>query len=132
MANGRPRRTAAVRFADPEDVRDFAAGLTQNQLECRDVGHIWKHWTAAWSGHEGCFHRVLRCSRCRTEREQRLSDKGVVLSNSYHYADGYTHAGLGRIAGDAKDLLRLASVTKQTEARPPKKDQTKRNRRRKG
>lgn len=128
MARSRSRQP--VLFADPAEVREFAAHLSEALLQCRELGHLWSPWTASWSNTEGCYHRTLRCDRCTTERSQTLSDKGTVLTNQYAYPEGYLHAGMGRIAGDGRDMLRLESVLRSTQGPPNfKKKNTSRKRR---
>lgn len=111
-----PRKAAtkppSPEFADPQEVADFAAGLESEWLFCRTYQHNWKPWSAHWSDHEGCYDVKIRCNRCTTKRVQKMSDKGTVLSSHYEYPEGYLHAGMGRIAGESRDVLRLESVTR--------------------
>ena len=124
MANSRKAKRAAVAFADPQEVAEFAAGLEEDWLYCRTYQHNWKPWTASWSGELGCYEVSIRCNRCFTRRVQTMSDKGQVLSSHYEYPEGYLHAGMARIAGEARDRLRLESVTRvvaNTEQRAAKR-----------
>lgn len=105
-----PDEGATRQYADVEEVRSFAAELSDKYLECRDTGHIWRRRSATWSPHLGEYRRVHRCSMCRSERIQRLSDRGAILSSTIHYAPGYLHAGFGRIVGDGRDALRLETM----------------------
>ncbi len=109
------RRKASARpkpeFADPQEVKHFAAGLDLDWLFCRTYQHNWKPWSANWSDHEGCYQVKIRCNRCHTKRVQKISDKGQVLTSHYEYPEGYLH-DMGRIAGEARDMLRLESVTR--------------------
>ena len=100
------------RYADPEEVGAFAENLPDRYLHCRELGHLWRPFTAAWDEGARAYERVLRCSRCRTERHQTLSAYGAVVTNAYHYPDGYQHVGFGRITGDGRDRLRLESLTR--------------------
>lgn len=43
-------------------------------------------------------------------RVREMSEYGHVYAQTYGYPDGYLAQGIGRIAGDAKDAVRLASV----------------------
>lgn len=103
------RQRPPVLYADTEEVRDFAADLSDKYLECRDTGHIWRRRAATWSNTLGEYRRVHRC-RCGCERTQRLSDKGAILSSTIHYPDGYLHSGMGRIVGEGRDALRLETM----------------------
>ncbi len=108
----RAAKRPTVEFADPGEVADFAAGLEVDWLFCRTYQHNWKPWTARWSDHESCYQVSIRCNRCGTKRVQKMSDRGAVLSSHYEYPEGYLHEGMGRIAGEARDMLRLESVTR--------------------
>lgn len=96
---------------DPEAAQ-FAAGLPEEYLECRDYGHTWRARTARWDPETRAYERTLECARCTTIRSQWLSAYGHALKGSYSYPDGYQHAGLGRLDGSARDALRLESVTR--------------------
>lgn len=114
MANTRSAKRTTRRkpeFAAVDDVRDFASGLTESQLACRELGHNWRSRVARWNDRGG-FDRTLRCTRCKTLREQVLTNYGAILSNRYVYPKGYQSAGIGRIAGDGRDALRLESLTR--------------------
>ena len=93
-------------------VVDWGASLPQRLLLCRELGHTWRPSSAVWDSYRECFERVLRCTRCRTDRHQTLTRWGHVLSSSYHYPEGYTTAGLGRLIGEDRDLVRLESITR--------------------
>lgn len=97
-------------FADVEEVKEFAQGLPDKFLECREMNHIWKAWTGQYI--EGGILRILRCQRCRSERHQEISLSGTVLRSWYKHAEGYLHEGMGRIAGDGRDALRVESLTR--------------------
>lgn len=67
----------------------FAEGLSDKALHCRELGHNWRPLTAVWDRTAGVFDRRLRCPTCRTERVQILSKRGEVVSNRYVYPKGY-------------------------------------------
>jgi len=98
-----------VHYAELADVQDFAEGLKETFLHCRELGHNWRPYTAG-SHPDGGFERVLRCTRCKTRRVQELSSRGMVMTNRYEYVEGYQHQGLGRIVGEGRGLLRLESL----------------------
>ena len=91
------------------EVERFAQGLNDKFLACRELGHNWMPRTAVLTK-EGYYDRVLRCSRCRTERHQTISRNGEVLSNHYAYREGYQAQGLGRVVGEGRYALRLESI----------------------
>lgn len=103
--------TAPDRAVAPED---FAAGLSDRILRCRELGHTWRPHTASWDPTAQVFDRALRCSSCRTIRRQMLNSRGHVLSNAYTYPAGYLitaatvtdHPGIGAF----RDMFRLESL----------------------
>jgi len=99
----------ATKFADVETVRDYAAGLSFQQLQCRDFGHNWRPHTAERRA-DGGFDRILVC-RCHARRHQVLDSYGRIVSSHYEYPEGYQlPRGSGRISSDDKGILRIASI----------------------
>lgn len=105
----------AQQYADDDEVRDFASGLTDSFLLCREIGHNWRPFFARWDPDENAYQRTLRCVRCKTQRHQWMSSSGSMLGNHYEYAEGYQHKGLGRIVGEGRDHLRLESIQRLVE-----------------
>lgn len=102
------------RYADVADVGDFAEGLPDKFLHCRELGHLWRpHAGGKYA--EGGYSRVLRCNRCKTKREQEIDSRGMILSNKYVYPEGYQVEGLGRIVGEGRGVLRLQSLVRLTK-----------------
>lgn len=110
-----PRRSTRLavvddhHFAQLGDVEEFAENLPEKYLHCRELGHLWRPATAGRHP-DGGFTRTLRCHRCRTKREQELSNRGMVLTNKYIYPEGYQSENIGRIVGEGRGLLRLESI----------------------
>jgi hypothetical protein len=93
--------------------------MKQTHLECRDVGHLWRPWTAREVHDQQLgrhWERTLRCTRCRAARTQLLTAQGAIVSNRYTYPDDYLRKGLGRIAGEGRDALRAESLRRHTTA----------------
>lgn len=101
-------------WAEVEDVVEFAEGLPDTFLECRELGHLWRPYHATFNEYGG-YDRVLRCSRCYTKRVQVITRRGVVVKNSYLHPEGYLHVGMGRITGDARGAMRLVSLQRQVK-----------------
>ncbi|MCL1900568.1 MAG: hypothetical protein FWG11_08680 [Promicromonosporaceae bacterium] len=99
-------------YADAREVAEFAAGLSESFLLCRELQHNWKPWTAQRDNEHNNYVRIIRCQRCKTAKHQRLSFTGTILSSHYDYPEGYVHANLGRIVGDGRDVLRLESLAR--------------------
>ena len=91
-----------------EQIADFAQGLKESFLYCREMGHNWRPLSAG-RFKDGGFERILRCSRCRTERHQEITARGIILSNIYKHPEGYL-SDIGRIVGDGRGILRLESI----------------------
>lgn len=87
----------------------FAANLRETFVQCRELGHLWRPHTATYDRASRVYDRILRCTRCRTERVQEISELGHVLSNRYRYADGYQakHVEPGAYS---RDVFRIESV----------------------
>lgn len=99
--------------ADPQEISRWSRGLPDDFLLCRDLGHLWRPYTARFNPEENCYDRTMRCGRCHTERRQTLSLRGEVLSGHYDYAEGYTAPkGQGRLTGNARGALRIESVVR--------------------
>jgi hypothetical protein len=111
MANGR-RRTKLTRA-----LATWEESLPDAYLQCRDLGHLWRPFTAQWHQQERAYSRVLSCQRCGTQRAQWVSASGhIAHGNAYTYPEGYTApAGSGRMDGVARDALRLASVLRMVD-----------------
>jgi hypothetical protein len=116
-----------VRFADLGAIQDALEDMEGEYLECRDYQHSWRPLSAA-RNEDGTFTRTRRCSRCGTRKEETLSGRGAILSGRYIYPVGYLVKGLGRIAGEGRDALRLASVTRLMDTGPAKHKHTRRDR----
>lgn len=96
--------------ARARDVEEAVNGMPAGHIFCRDYGHTWQPNTV----HKlkgGAYDQVLRCPRCDTYRHRVLDRDGSVVTNQYRYESDYLIAGLGRLTGSDRGVLRLASVT---------------------
>ena len=104
-----------VKLAELDEVTEFASGLPERFLHCREMNHNWKPFTVG-RHKDGGYERVLRCVRCKTEKTQHLDQYGMILGSAkYDHPDGYLHEGFGRIVGEGRGLLRLESIKRITE-----------------
>ena len=97
----------------PVSVETFAAGLSDKQLACRELGHVWVQWAVevVREGRRvGGYVRTFKCRQCRSERHQEIDSSGHAVRNGYRYADGYLAAHVQR--GFTRDTFRLESVTR--------------------
>lgn len=92
------------------EVSSWAEGLPDNFLRCRELSHNWSPYTASINNRTRTIYRVLRCTRCKARKHQDLTPRGHVVRTHIQYAEGFLHKGKGRIVGEARDVLRLASV----------------------
>jgi hypothetical protein len=79
-----PRR----RNVSPAD--EVASELPYAYLECRDMGHQWRHQTVRRDGN--VYIEVVDCIRCGTERDRFISLDGWLSTggrNAYRYPQGY-------------------------------------------
>lgn len=119
----RPRLTAVPTTPDPveqgrwpnmsdaDEVREWADTLPDKYLQCRDLGHNWRPYDVR-RHRDGGFERVHRCTSCRGRRYQHLTSDGMILGSRLDYPDGYLHSGQGRITGNSRGALRLASMVR--------------------
>jgi len=82
---------------------------TSDQLLCRDLQHSWTPYTAERT--VGGYIRRLRCERCTTMKEQRLSESGYITRTSMIYPLGYLRSGEGRLTRDDRAELRVGNMT---------------------
>ena len=108
------RAQRASVFADRADVEAMAQDMPDSFLMCREMSHQWRP-ASARIGSDGVIARTLECGRCTAQRVQELSPRGHVLSSHYVYPEGYLAVNIGRIAGDGRDALRLASVMRHID-----------------
>lgn len=105
------------------EVEDWAHGLPESFLYCREMGHNWLPYTAG-RYKDGGFERVLRCGRCKTRKRQEISARGLLLGTRYEHPDGYLTHGMGPIVGEERGVLRLESmqrIVRKTEQKSERK-----------
>lgn len=90
---------------------EFAEGLSNAFLQCRELGHQWRPWTVSFDKGQNVFDRALRCSACKTIRRQVLNRSGHVLRNGYDYTDGYLSRHL-QPGTYSRDVFRLEALTR--------------------
>jgi hypothetical protein len=101
------------RVANMRDVEKMAGNLSDNFLHCRDFGHNWKMADVRREGRG--FTRRMYCPSCKLDKFQTLDSRGVVVDQKMRYPEGYLIQGMGRVNGDGKAVLRLASVVRAVE-----------------
>jgi len=92
----------------------FAAGMSNRQLHCRELGHTWRDWSVTWDRKAKCYERSLRCSSCRTIRHMVVGRDGTALQNRYTYPDGYLATPVeGRVD---RATFRMEAITRFLDA----------------
>lgn len=124
MASASARRLRVVDsngpvYASPEAVEQKLAEWDDNVLTCRTFGHNFEASTATQNKRLKYWRLIRKCARCRAEKVMEVSFRGQVYSSFIDYTptDGYLASGLGRIIGDAKDVVRLAAITRTFDIR---------------
>jgi len=97
-------------YADAAAVSQYAKGLSNEFLLCRTYRHPWQPETATWNKAYRYYHVTHICPRCGSRKHEEMSERGQVYSGWIEYAEGYLLEGVGRIAGDGRDVLRLTSI----------------------
>lgn len=86
--------------------RKALAEIRPEHLECRDLLHAWRHYSAKRVG-KG-FEETLQCSRCILQKTRKYNSKGEIVGSSrYHYPPGYVIPGLGRLSKEERGEIRL-------------------------
>lgn len=114
----RPRRPR-LRAVTTHPAAAALAGMVDEYLLCRDFGHSWRPWGAEWIPQRRHYAEALVCSRCKAVRRRLLDEYGSLLGNSYTYPEGYLVHGVGRLTGDDRNDLRLASLRALLDATGP-------------
>jgi hypothetical protein len=94
------------------DATEFAQGLADKYLHCRELGHVWKDNTVQWDPKAKAYDRSLVCRNCGMIRRQVLNRGGHVLSNSYKYPPGYLATDVQDRTSLSRDVFRLESITR--------------------
>jgi hypothetical protein len=86
--------------------------LQPDFLLCRDLMHPWQPYDAKIDRKAGEIHRILKCPRCATERDQVLNMDGSIIRNSYRYPDGYQMEGVGQLSARDRAHVRMLNMTR--------------------
>ena len=100
-------------WATPADASAAAQNWATEVLECRTWGHNWRITASVFVARYRYYAITWACPRCHTQRHQELNKRGTVLASWYIYPDGYL-SDVGRIAGDARDALRVAVLNRMS------------------
>ena len=100
--------------ADVADVEREARNWDDSVLECRTYNHKWAPQRATWNAEYRYYHIVQVCTSCKSQRTMDMNHRGhLVTRPTISYAENYLMPpGMGRITGEAKDVVRLAAVTR--------------------
>lgn len=100
------------RYAELADVRSFAAGLADAQLECRALGqHAWMNRVRTALKHTTTNRYT--CGNCGPTLTVIAYDTGALETRTTRYAEGYlAPAGTGHIVGTGRDVLRREQMVR--------------------
>lgn len=94
-------------------VQSWAQKIGNEELLCRDLGHVWHPDTARFDQRQHAFQQTLLCPRCTTLRRRVLGENGEILRSSYTYPRTYlAPKGVGSYDSGVRSVLRLASITR--------------------
>jgi hypothetical protein len=108
----RLRLVSPPKYAEPKAVKEAAKDWNDAILECRTYGHNWQPLRATYNARLLFYAVVQICPRCGTQRNMEIGSRGQVYASWYTYPEGYLLSGLGRITGDARDTLRMETITR--------------------
>lgn len=95
---------------------DWTDELPASFMLCRDFGHNWAAWRALPLPDKTGYRRVLRCSRCHSERHQDITMSGRIMGGSYTYPEGYlAPTGSGALTGAHREHLRVTSTLRMIQ-----------------
>lgn len=98
--------------ADVKEVTRHARGWSDSVLLCRTYGHQWTPGYARYNGRYKYWAVMEKCGRCDAERHRELDQRGKRTSSYIRYPEGYLLEGMGRIVGEARDMLLLTTITR--------------------
>jgi hypothetical protein len=99
-----------AQFASADDIEQHVEHWSTGVVMCRTYGHVWQPQGATWNPRYRIYFTSQVCPRCQCVRNSEVNERGHVLASWINYADGYLTKGLGRVAGDARDVVRLAAI----------------------
>jgi hypothetical protein len=105
-------RRRAVASDDVLSVEQFAESLPDKYLNCRELGHTWRHWTVEYDGSSRSYLRQLRCAGCKTVRKQLLDASADVIKNSYDYSAGYLANRVEKGVSLHRSAFRLEAIVR--------------------
>lgn len=100
------------RMASPADVEKLAEKWPVEFLKCRTNMHNWEEYNCEVRDNGVTLVEVLRCSVCASEKRIEMSNTGWVRRDWIDYSEGYLSAGLGRISGDSRAILRMEKMAR--------------------
>jgi len=97
-------------YASRAEVEAATEQWPTDYLDCRFMRHSWARGDAVHVVRLRYYRASYVCTRCGTRKILEISDSGASFAQTYEYPDGYLAQGVGRIAGEGRDAIRLAAV----------------------
>ncbi len=115
--SGNRRRTGRS-VAQATGTLVWAQKLGDNELFCRDLGHVWASLKANENSRKRVFIQTLQCPRCLTQRIRVIHvTTGEILATNYIYQPTYlVPNGIGRLSAGVRGELRVTSIRRVIEA----------------
>lgn len=104
---------AAQKWATREQVEEAAAEWEDAVIMCRASGHSWQPSTVTHDRHGYTITQAcLRPGRirCGCTRTRNMTERGYYTKWKPYYPPGYLLVGMGRIDGEGRAALALASI----------------------
>jgi hypothetical protein len=112
------RRKAHLKLVEqPKSLGQILKGMPREYLECRDLNHAWKWYTAKREGRYHHFIETIICDRCGSFKIRRISARGQIIKSHYKYAEGYLIPSYAKAStADVKAKIRIVLVNMVVEA----------------
>lgn len=96
-------------------LHEFAKGLDEAMLRCRDIGHWWDLETVTVLRFEstvsGYLHELVCMRGCGAKRKRWLSHQGAVTRGHHLYKSSYLYDG-GRMDSKDRNIIRLETTSR--------------------
>lgn len=96
-------------------VKRTVEDIDPQYLDCRDLGHSWRHHEAVENKRFRQWQRTVRCAVCTTLRHQVLDFRGYRVRAWYEYPKGYLVRG-AEFTVDDRARLRILNIRRAIEA----------------
>lgn len=107
-----------TRYATPAEVREMLENQPDSWIECRGNRHPFEPSNATSFGSYGILRTVEVCANCTAVKTTEMTLSGKVLTRRIKYVHPEYLSKTGKIAGDARDMVRLVRTQKAFKVKP--------------